>query len=118
MALRPMEADVVFVTGAAGYVGRFLVRRLLDASLRVRCLALPAESIEPLAGLPVEIVRGDITRLETFVEHGHGVGSIVHAASAMLPNPPALVKPNALVATSNAPDPSSSSSCSWHSRWP
>ena len=89
-----MEPDrgTVFVTGAAGYVGRFLVRRLLGASLRVRCLALPDESIEPLAGLPVEIVRGDVTRLETFLEHGHGVGAIVHAAAAMLPNPPALVE--------------------------
>lgn len=89
-----MESDrgAVFVTGATGYVGRFLVRRLVEASLRVRCLALPDDTIEPLAGLPVETVRGDITRLETFLEHGHGVGSIVHAAGAMLPNSPALVE--------------------------
>jgi NADH dehydrogenase len=82
----------VFVTGATGYVGRFLVRRLVDASLRVRCLALPGDPSEPLATLPVELVRGDVTRLDTLLAHGHGVGSIVHAAAAMLPNPPDLVE--------------------------
>jgi nucleoside-diphosphate-sugar epimerase len=82
----------VFVSGATGYVGRFLVRRLVDASRPVRCLALPEDTIEPLATLPVELVRGDVTRLETLLAHGDGVGSIVHAAAAMLPNPPALVE--------------------------
>ena len=82
----------VFVTGATGYVGRFLVRRLVEASLRVRCLALPEDTVEPLATLGVELVRGDVTRLDTLLAHGNGVGSIVHAAGAMLPNPPALVE--------------------------
>ena len=64
----------VFVTGATGYVGRFLVRRLVEASRRVRCLTLPDDTIEPRAVLPVEVVRGDVTRLETLLAHGDGVG--------------------------------------------
>lgn len=86
------DRGAVFVTGATGYVGRFLVRRLVEASLPVRCLVLPEDTPEALASLPVEIVRGDVTRLETLLAHGDGVGSIVHAAGAMLPNPPALVE--------------------------
>ena len=92
MDLTKPDRATVFVTGATGYVGRFLVRRLVEASLRVRCLALPGDTIEPLAVLPVEVVRGDVTRLETLLAHGDGVGAIVHAAAAMLPNPPDLVE--------------------------
>lgn len=93
-ASRPPERsrDVVFVTGATGYVGRFLVRRLVATSSRVRCLVLPDDPAESLATLPVDIVRGDVIRLDTLVDHGRDVGAIVHAAAAMLPNPPALVE--------------------------
>ena len=93
MALDPTKPDrgTVFVTGATGYVGRFFVRRLVEASRRVRCLVLPDDTIEPLAGLDVEVVRGDVTRLDTLLAHGGGVGAIVHAAAAMLPNPADLI---------------------------
>ena len=83
---------IVLVTGATGYIGRFLVGRLVQTSYRVRCLALPDDPAEPLAALPVEIVRGDVTRLDTLLEHGNGVATIVHTAAAMLPNPAALVQ--------------------------
>jgi len=83
---------LVLVTGATSYLGRFLVRRLVQASYRVRCLALPDDALEPLAALPVEIVRGDVTRLDTLLEHGNGVAAIVHTAAAILPNPATLVQ--------------------------
>lgn len=98
------DRGMMFVTGATGYVGRFLVRRLVEASLRVRCLVLPDDTLEPLASLPVEVVRGDVTRLETLLPHGDGLGSIVHAAAAMLPNPPALVERVNVVGTRNVLD--------------
>lgn len=92
LSLAKPDRGTVFVTGATGYIGRGLVRRMIEAPLRVRCLVLPGDAIEPLATLGVEIVRGDVTRLETLMEHGEGVGSIVHAAAAMLPNPPTLIE--------------------------
>ena len=88
----PARSDVVLVTGATGYVGQALLRRLVEASFRVRCLVLPDDPVDLKAALPVEVVRGDLTRAETLSEHGAGVGAIVHAASAMLPNPPALIQ--------------------------
>ena len=86
------QSDVVLVTGATGYVGGAVVRRLVDAGYRVRCLVLPDDPIDPGARLPVEVVRGDLTRSETLLGHGDGVVSIVHAAAAMLPNPPDLIQ--------------------------
>ena len=46
------------VTGATGYVGSRLVRRLAHEGRRVRALARRPEAVEPAAG--VEAVRGDL----------------------------------------------------------
>ena|SRR5690606_5175931 len=54
--------DKVLVTGATGFIGRALTRKLLDRGERVRVLVRdPAK----LAGLEVDdVVTGDITDLE------------------------------------------------------
>jgi len=48
------------VTGATGVVGANLVRRLLAAGHQVRVLARRSSDLRSLAGLPVEVVEGDI----------------------------------------------------------
>jgi NADH dehydrogenase len=78
---------MIWLTGASGYVGRHILRRLIDRKARVRCLVLPDDPA-PLPGGPsVDVVRGDLTRLDSFVRSGDGVDTVVHAASLMLPNP-------------------------------
>jgi nucleoside-diphosphate-sugar epimerase len=79
---------MIFVTGATGLVGGRLVRRLVERSEAVRCLVLPGDPADPSRELPVEVVRGDVTELESLLPHGEGVSAIVHAAALMLPNPP------------------------------
>ena len=57
------SAPPVFLTGAAGFVGANLVRRLLVDGVRVRVLLRPEDNNEALDGLDVERVYGDIRDL-------------------------------------------------------
>jgi nucleoside-diphosphate-sugar epimerase len=50
----------VLVTGATGFIGRRLVEMLLERGLDVRCLVRPSLRIEPLLGLGVDLVSGDV----------------------------------------------------------
>ncbi|MBN1999860.1 NAD(P)H-binding protein [candidate division KSB1 bacterium] len=67
----------IFVTGATGYVGRFIVRELISRRHRVRCLV---RSIKRSAVLPrsgVEPVLGDILEPET-LKSMHGCDAVIH----------------------------------------
>ncbi len=59
-----MTDDRILVTGATGFVGGLLARRLLEDGFEVRCLVRDRESdaAEALAGLGCEIVVADLTR--------------------------------------------------------
>jgi UDP-glucose 4-epimerase len=48
------------VTGATGFIGRALVRRLSAAGLRVRCLVRPGSGVHGLELPGVEVLRGDL----------------------------------------------------------
>lgn len=74
------------VTGAAGFVGQAIVRRLLAAGDRVRALVLPGDRFTDelrAAGAPdrLEIVTGDVTRAETLAGPCAGVERVFHTAA-------------------------------------
>lgn len=48
------------VTGASGFVGSHLVRRLITEGVEVRALARPSSRRDLLAGVPVEWIDGDL----------------------------------------------------------
>ena len=82
---------MILLTGASGYVGRRVARRLTDSGLKVRGL-VPAGETLPTDLPGVELVRGDILEPGSLEPHGSGVTAVVHAAAAMLPNPAETIR--------------------------
>jgi len=73
--------DVTVVTGGTGFVGAAVVRRLVSAGHRVRVLARPANSRRLLAGLPVEIVDGDLADAASLERCLQGCRLLFHVAA-------------------------------------
>ncbi len=82
------------VTGATGHIGNVLVRELLARGEKVRALIPPAESREPLHGLDVEVVEGDVLDLDSVFASLRGIKGIFHLAGviSIMPGPNALVQ--------------------------
>ena len=54
----------ILVTGASGFLGSRLVRRLVERNLPIKLLVRPGSSLAAIDGVPpetCEMVRGDIT---------------------------------------------------------
>ncbi len=75
---------MILVTGASGFVGSHIVRRLLDLRKPVRALVYNrrrAENEGRLKGLPIELVQGDIMRAATLKPALDGVNAVIHTAA-------------------------------------
>ena len=72
---------MIAVTGATGYTGSLLVRRLIAEGEAVRCLVRPGTDASPLEKLGVEVVRGDLERTEGVAGLFAGVRVVLHLAS-------------------------------------
>jgi dihydroflavonol-4-reductase len=70
-----------FVTGAAGFIGAHVVRRLVEEGLEVTCLVMPGDAAPGLSGLPVKRVGGDLERPETYAEALRGCDIAFHLAA-------------------------------------
>lgn len=76
---------MIFVTGAAGFIGRHLVERLLDAGYPVRALLSPRKAKRPptWASHPnVEIIVGTLSEDEKLYKALTGVHVVFHLESA------------------------------------
>lgn len=71
---------MILVTGATGYTGRFLVRRLVAEGERLRCLVRPSSDRSELEELGVEAVIGDLEEVEKVRDAFVGVRLIFHLA--------------------------------------
>jgi dihydroflavonol-4-reductase len=68
----------IFVTGATGFIGCRLVKKLVDSGFEVIALARNASRrLPPGPG----IVNGDILNPESFVNHGRGCNILIHLAA-------------------------------------
>jgi len=75
---------MILVTGASGYLGSHITRRLAEAGQAVRALVRSrawAEAEGRLAGLNVEWVEGDVTRPETLRDAVQGAEAVIHTAA-------------------------------------
>lgn len=71
----------VLVTGATGFLGGWLVRRLLDEGCDVRILKRSAHGdAGDLEGLAVETVIGDVTNVDSVMNATQDVDSVFHLA--------------------------------------
>ena len=69
------------VTGATGFIGSAVVRRLLARGREVKCLVEPGASTQNLTGLDVEIVEADITSRDDIQNGLKGTDRLYHLAA-------------------------------------
>ena len=71
----------VLITGASGFVGSSLARRLSGEGRRVRCLVRADSDTSALAGLPVELVLGALGDPASLRRAAAGAEHVVHCAA-------------------------------------
>ena len=75
---------MILVTGASGYVGSHIVKRLAEAGKPVRAMVRNrawAEAEGRLAGLKIDWVEGDVTKPETLKAVLQGVDTVIHTVA-------------------------------------
>jgi nucleoside-diphosphate-sugar epimerase len=76
-----VREDLCLITGATGFIGGHLARRLADEGYQVRCLVRPGSDTSLLSGLAVELAVGDITAPDSLTRACAGCRYVVHCAA-------------------------------------
>jgi len=76
-----MTTKLALVTGGNGFVGCHVVRALLARGDQVRVLARDNADLSALAGLPVEIVRGDLRQFDSIARAVERCDEVYHVAA-------------------------------------
>ena len=77
--------NLILVTGASGFLGKYLVEQLVEGGKSVRALIrTPTLHLEKLGG---EIIRGDVCDREICAQAVEGVSEIYHLAGKVSRNP-------------------------------
>ena len=75
------EDMTILVTGATGFVGSAVARRLAARGAAVRVLARPGADRRNLAGVDAEVVEGDLTRPVSLRKAVRGCEAVIHVAA-------------------------------------
>ncbi|MCL4558365.1 MAG: NAD-dependent epimerase/dehydratase family protein [Deltaproteobacteria bacterium] len=75
-----MYKQKVLVTGAGGFIGSFLCKRLSENGYSIRALAFPGEDVKHLETTGAEIVTGDLTVPGSIKGVADGVDTVYHLA--------------------------------------
>jgi dihydroflavonol-4-reductase len=70
----------VLVTGATGFLGQWLTRRLLDEGFEVRVLVRNRSKLDELRGLKLDVAEGDVTNLSSVESACQKVDGVFHLA--------------------------------------
>ncbi len=91
------------VTGASGHLGAHVVRHLLAQGRAVRALVRPTSNLQGLAGLEVELVRGDVLDRSSLLSALHGCSAVYHLAAVVAgwAHDPAVIYKTAIDGTAN-----------------
>ena len=85
------------VTGASGFIGSAVVRRLLARGEAVRALVRPRSDRRNLEGLELEVVTGDLTEPRSLRQAVAGCAALYHVAAdyrLWVPRPKAIYETN------------------------
>jgi dihydroflavonol-4-reductase len=77
-----LNGTLVLVTGATGYTGAVLTKKLVASGARVRAIARHSSDLSQFEGLPIEWVRGDVFDKEVIAKAVPGVQYLFHVAAA------------------------------------
>lgn len=69
------------VTGATGFLGRYLTQALVEDGHRVRVLVRPTSDCSLLKDYDIEIITGDLLQRDTLVEAAKGQEVVLHNAA-------------------------------------
>ncbi len=86
-----------FITGATGFVGAAVARALVAAGWQLRALARAGSDRRNLAGLPLEVVTGDLRDPASYAQGLGGCEALFHVAAdyrLWAPNPEELYAVN------------------------
>ena len=76
------------ITGGNGFIGSYLVERLLNHGYQVKCLVRKTSNLRWIKDLPVEFVYGDITDIGSLLPIVVDVDYIYHLSGALRANKP------------------------------
>src|SRR4051794_3519384 len=69
------------VTGATGFIGSAVARRLLESGHDVRALVRPGSDTRNVTGLPIDIVAGDLQQPQSLAAALRGCDALFHVAA-------------------------------------
>lgn len=79
--MNTLKGATVLVTGATGFTGSLLVKKLCAMGCSVKAIARTSSNIDPLKDLPIEWFRGEVYDEETIRSATQGVEYIFHVAA-------------------------------------
>lgn len=77
-----LRDKTVLVTGATGFTGSVVTRKLVAAGAKVRAIARPSSNLKPFKDLDIEWFTGDVFDPQTVAQATPGVHYIFHLAAA------------------------------------
>ncbi len=81
-ALQKFKNQLVLVTGATGFTGQVLCRKLVDAGASVRAIARVTSNISVLDDIDIQWYRGEVFDETVLTSAAEGVNYIFHVAAA------------------------------------
>lgn len=81
---------MILVTGGTGFVGRNIVKKLVQEGQQVRCLVRKTSNRRVLDDLPVEFCEGDITDPPSLEGALRGIEAVIHLVGIIREIPPAV----------------------------
>ena len=71
----------ILITGATGFIGSYLLRRLADTPHQLLCLVRPSSNTRQLEDLEIPMLVGDVFDRDLLLEGMQGCDCVIHLAN-------------------------------------